>query len=228
MIGLQVAKLLEKDRKSGYEIKIIERDMDICKEISTQLMKTLVIHGDVTDVNLLKDEIVESDLTVSVTGDDEVNLMATLLAKSLGVKKSISEIIKPDYNLIFNKTGINCTISPRLTTVSEILKLIRKGDIVSLTILEEEEAEIIEIIIPESAPLTGKTIEEAKIPKGINITFLLRGNSIIIPGGKTTIKPYDRLVIFLKSEMTDYIDEYISKSKSLTKNVEKKFKLLSN
>lgn len=210
-IGLHVARLLEKNKKNGFNLKLIDKDLDKCKDICMYLNKTMVINGDVTNLEFLKQEdIPNTDVVVAVTGDDEVNLLTSLLAKQLGVKKTISEVVKADYNIVLNKIGVDSIISPRLLTVGQIMKLIRKINIVSLTILKNEKAEIVELIVPKNARIVGKKLAEANLPRGINIGTLVRDNNITIPNGSTEIRAGDRLVMFVKKEMNKILEESFS------------------
>lgn len=222
MIGLQIAKILEEDNHNSYKIKLMEKDMEKCNAISGLLKKTMVINGDVTDVNFLKEEVFGADATISVTGDDEGNLLSALIAKDLKVKRPISEVIKSDYYFLFNKMGMEYIISPRLTTVSKILKRIRKGNIVSLTILESEAAEIMELIVSDDALISGKEISQAEIPKGITITTLIRDNEVFIPTGATKLCPGDHVILFLKKGMVQYVDKLFSPKKDLSSFFKKK------
>ena len=201
-VGLQLAQMLERSQALS-RIKIIEKDADRCERISEELTRAQVFHGDVTDVRFLKNiQIREADLFVAVTGDDEVNLLSTLLAKKMGATKTVSEVIRQDYQLILSSIGIDKVVSPRLLTATIIMRLIRKGNIVSMTILREGKAQMMEAILPSGSPLDGKRIKDAGLPSGVLLAAIARGEQIIVPDGSDRIYGADRFVIFLPPQHT--------------------------
>ncbi|MCW3489614.1 Trk system potassium transporter TrkA [Dethiobacter alkaliphilus] len=201
-IGFQLAQMLEQSQ-SLSKIKIIEKNTDRCEKISEELSRTQVYHGDVTDVRFLKNiQIRDADLFIAVTGDDEVNLLSTLLAKKMGAKKTVSEVIRPDYQLILSSIGIDKVVSPRLLTATIIMRLIRKGNIVGMTILREGKAQMMEAIMPAGSSLEGKRIKDAGFPPGILLAAIARGEKILVPDGNERIYASDRFVIFLLPQHT--------------------------
>lgn len=222
-VGYQVAEILEK--KNKYSIKIIERNKDKCREIADLLNSTLVVQGDVTDISFLQEEeISRADVFVAVTGDDEVNLLSTLLADHLGARVTISEVIRPDYSLILDTIGIDRVVSPRLMTAAQIMKLIRKGDVISLTILREDKAEVVELIVPERAYVAHKRLKDIKLPPGILVGALVRDEDIYVPSGECKIYPGDRVVLFYLSQLSDEVDTFFSSEKKEVRGIEKFFK----
>ena len=202
-VGLQLAQMLEQGQALS-RIKIIEKDASRCEQISEVLTRTQVFHGDVTDVRFLKSiQIREADLFIAVTGDDEVNLLSTLLAKKMGAKKTVSEVIRQDYQLILSSIGIDKVVSPRLLTATIIMRLIRKGNIVSMTILKEGKAQMMEAILPLGSPLDGKRIKDAGFPEGVLLGAIARGEKIIVPDGNERMYGKDRFVIFLPPRHTN-------------------------
>jgi trk system potassium uptake protein TrkA len=192
-IGYYIAHALE-DRAG---VKIIEHDLDRCKFLSKNLGKTTVLQGDGSNESLLLEEnIANMDVLVTVTNNEELNIMASLLAKKLGVKKTITIVNRTDYLSMAHGLGLNAVLSPRLITASSILKYIRRGDILSLTAIAEERAEVIEARIGADSPLIGKALADAKLPKSSLIGAIVRGEKIIIPSGGDTINEGDRLIFF--------------------------------
>jgi len=123
-IGERLAKTLEKD---SIKTKIIESDIDRCYYLSEQMDKTIVLHGDGSDQKLFYEENVgQSDIVISVTGDDETNILVSLLAKNIGVYNTITRIGKSSYFPLLATIGIEQVVSSRLSAVSSILQDIRK------------------------------------------------------------------------------------------------------
>ncbi|SHJ87686.1 trk system potassium uptake protein TrkA [Geosporobacter subterraneus DSM 17957] len=196
--------LAEKLMALGVHVKLIEQDKERCKYLSEHLPNTLVIHGDGTDINLLDEEDMASmDAFVGVTGFDEENLLMSLMAKQAGVEKVIAKVSRTNYVHVIEKLGIDVALNPVNITASEILKFIRGGRVVSVSLLLRGQAEVTEVIAKERMQIVGKPICELELPKGIIIGAIVRQGRVLIPDGRSVIQANDRLVIFcLQSEIT--------------------------
>ncbi|HEN21427.1 MAG TPA: Trk system potassium transporter TrkA, partial [Desulfobacteraceae bacterium] len=140
--GAILASALE---HSKINAKIIEKDKDTCVSLAEKLERVIVIHGDGTDKNLLQEiNIQDADFMVVITGDEEKNVLISLLATSLGVKRTITRVSNLSYIPFVSAIGINTVVSPRLSAVRAILQHIRRGKIISVTPLKLEYAEAIE------------------------------------------------------------------------------------
>ena len=204
-IGYNLAKILE---RSSYKVKIIEKDYRKCQLLSSQLGRTLVIHGDGTDISLLEEEdISQSDMLVAVTGDDKVNLLVSLLAKHLGVKKTVAQIRRSDYIPLVEKVGIDVAVSPRMLTAGAILKHIRKGDIISVTLLGGAKAEMLEMVAPDSGRIINRPLQKIRFPRGIIIEAIARGNKVIVPTGKDSILAGDLVMVFALPTAVTKVEE---------------------
>ena len=207
-IGYQVASMLESNSKSNCNVKLIERNVECCEEIASQLNKTLILRGDATDLSLLEqEEIQEADVLVAVTGDDRTNILASVLAMQFGVHKTICEAVNQEYIPLFHKIGIDHTISPRLLTAAQILKLIRKGEVLSMYLTEDGKLEIVELNVSPEAKVLNKKLQHAGIPKGILIGAILRKGKVIMPSGDDTILAGDNLIIFTRPQMNKHLDQ---------------------
>ncbi len=210
-IGLQLASMLESNKKNNCNVKLIEKDEAWCEEIASQLNKTLVLQGDATDLSFLEqEEISTADVLVAVTGDDRTNILASVLAKQFGVKKIICEVINHEYIPLFQTIGINHIISPRLLTAAQILKLIRKGEVISMSLIREGKMEILEVNVPPDARVVNKEIQHAGIPKGILIGAILRKDKVIMPRGNDLILAGDHLIVFTSPQMNNQLDRLFS------------------
>ncbi len=210
-VGTQLARYLEESLSSSIIIKIIDKDQDCCERLAEDLMRTQVFHGDVTDVNFLQSiNLGEADIFVAVTGDDEINLLSTLLAKKMGAKKTVSEVIRKDYKLILSSIGIDRVVSPRLLTAKMIMRLITRGTIVSMTILHEGKAEMMEAVVPAGAPIAGRKIKDSGLPEGVLLGAIARNSGIIIPDGSERILEGDRIVFFALPDQAESLDKLFS------------------
>ncbi len=206
-IGYYIATNME----HKADIKIIERDAERCKYLSRYLGKTLVLHGDGTDQKLLLEEnIGDMDAFVAVSNNEELNIMASLLAKKLGAKKTIAIVNRTDYIPLAHSLGLQAILSPRLITASTILRYVRRGDILSLTAVAEDKAEILEARVSRTSPLIGKTLKDAKLPKSSLIGAIIRDEKIIIPSGADIILENDKLIIFTLRESIKDIEKILA------------------
>ncbi|MBU1036057.1 Trk system potassium transporter TrkA [bacterium] len=196
-IGIQTAAILA---KLGINTKLIERDKEKCEKIAESLPHTLVINGDGTNIDLLKSEGIETtDGFVAVTGFDEDNLLVALLAKHLGAKKVIAKVDRTNYIPILEKIGVDAVVNPRMTTASAILRFIRRGKIISLTLLKEGEAEVIELIVSPHSKIINTPLKKANLPQNTIIGAIVRKDEVIIPHGNDIIQPEDEIIIFALS-----------------------------
>lgn len=189
-----LAKELE---KANINVKIIEQNEERCRELAERLNNTLVLHGDGTDISLLKAEKVEGmDAFVSVTGFDEENILVALLAKQLGAKKVIAKVSRSSYTSLIETIGIDNAVIPKIITARDILRLIRGGKIISMSLLIGGRAEVLEIIPQEGTPILNKPLKEIGIPQGVIIGAIFRKGKVIIPNGESIINSTDRVIVF--------------------------------
>ncbi len=193
-IGMYLAQQLE---KMNCQAKIVERSEQRCSFLAETLEKTLVLHGDGTDEELLREESIENvDTFIAVTSDEEDNILISLLGKNLGASRVISLINKPEYISLISSLGVDIVVSPRAASVSGILQFVRRGKIVSVTTLMEERMEALETIAMETSDIVNKPLRKINFPEGAIIGAVVRGDEVIIPDGETVIKPDDKVIIF--------------------------------
>jgi len=211
-IAIQTALILA---KLGINTKLIERDKEKCDKIAELLPHSLIINGDGTNIDLLKSEgIKTTDGFVAVTGYDEYNLLVALLAKHLGTKKVIAKIDRSNYIPILEKIGVDAVVNPRIITTSAILQFIRKGEIVSLTLLKEGKAEVIELMVHSNSKIINKPLRNANLPKNSIIGAVIRKDRVIIPHGDDTIQAQDKIIIFALSSAIKKIEKIFDGEKS--------------
>ncbi len=209
-IGLSVAKRLE---KSDVHVKLIELSEERCKLLSEELDKTVLLHGDASDVSLLQEENIGNvDVFLAVTDDEEDNMLISLLAKRLGAKKVVSLVNRSEYIPIASSIGIDSAISPRILTAGAILRFIRKGKVLSVSTLRENEAEAMEIQALPTSAIVNKPIRKIKFPKDAIIGAIVRGDKVIIPSGDDMIMPDDKVVIFTLSKSIKKVEKALAVS----------------
>ena len=203
-VGYMLAKNLE-DMK--IKTKIIEKNYDRCEYLAQELGKTLVINGDGTNLKLLdEEEIGTCDVAISVTNNDERNLLCSLLVKQLGVKRVISRVSKVLNIPLFEKVGIDIAMSTGNAVLNEIRNNLKKTNIGILATVEQGKGEVLVVEVPQNYQT--RKIMEFKLPaKGI-VGIVQRRNRILIPNGKTQVMSGDMLIIFTTSENAQIIRKY--------------------
>ena len=203
-VGLMLAKSLENLK---IKTKIIEASYSRCEELSEELSHTLVIHGDGTDLKLLdEEEINECDVAISVTNNDERNLLCSLIAKQLGVKRAIARVSQVLNIPLFEKVGIDIAISPKNSAINEVRNDLAENDVDILATVEQGQGEVLEIVVkPE---FSGKRIMDLNLPVPAIIGIVQRKNQILIPKGNTDIRFEDILIIFTKAEDAEAVKEF--------------------
>lgn len=209
-VGYFLAKQL---LRLGVRVKIIEQDRDRCMFLSTKLPEAIVIHGDGTDSQLLDDEdLAHMDAFVGVTGFDEHNLLMALLAKQEGVPIVVSKVGKFGYLNLLSKLNIDFALNPTDTSIAEILKYARGGQIMAATMLLEGQAEVVEIIIHEDLACAGEQIKHLDLPKGLVVAAMIHNKQAFVPNGSTVLNVGDRLVIFCMNSNLDALQQFIRPS----------------
>ncbi len=203
-VGFMLAKSLE-DVK--IKTKIIEKNYDRCLFLSQQLDKTLVINGDGTDLKLLnEEEIGSSDVVISVTNNDEKNLLCSLLVKQLGVKRVISRVSKVLNIPLFEKVGIDIALSSKTSAIKEVRNDLDETDVDILATVEQGEAEVLEINLKSEFDKT--LLKDLEMPAPAIVGTVQRRNHVIIPKGDTELRLNDILIIFTKSDDSQTIRNY--------------------
>lgn len=189
---------------SGIMVKVIEQSAERCDYLAENLKGAMVICGDGTDLDLLQDEgLGEMDALVSLTGNDEENLMLALLGKQQGVPKVVAKVSRSNFVPIIEQLGIDRAVNPVLISAGEIVRFVQGGQIASLSLLFGGQAEVVEIIVPEDAPVVGRKLAQAKVPRGLIVGAIVREGQVFIPNGNSVIEGQDRVILFcLQSEIS--------------------------
>jgi K+ transport systems, NAD-binding component len=213
-IGRRLATAIE-DR---YQVKLIEYNKANAERLAIDLNKTLVLAGDVTDEELLENEhIGQMDVYCALTNDDENNIMSSLLAKRMGVRKVIALINRRSYVDLLQAGQIDIAISPAQATIGTLLARVRRGDCVAVHSLRRGAAEALELVAhgdTRSSRVVGRRIEEIELPKGATIGAIVRRRSlegaegaaydhqVIIAHHDVIIEPEDHVIVFVVNKRT--------------------------
>lgn len=206
-VGLYVAQTIEA-KQPKTKVKLIEPNLTRANAIADGLRRSLVLHGSALDQKLLNEaEIQDADLLVALTNDDQVNMLAGVMAKRLGCKSSLVLINNPDYLDLSKSLGIDAHISPRSVTISRVLQHVRRGRIRAVHSVQKGRAEIIEAEALETSPLVGAPLRDLDLPDGLRIGAIYRNGEVIRPDGSVRIKPQDRVVIFATAEAVKQVEQ---------------------
>ncbi len=209
-VGLFVAQGIEAEN-SGVTAKIIEIDPERAKFAAQALRHTVVLNGDALDLEILTEANVgAAEAVVAVTNDDEVNILASLLAKRQGSKRVLTLVNKTTFDSLIPTLGIDAVVSPRAITVSTILQHVRRGRIRSVHSLREGFAEIIEADALETSGIVNKPLSEINLPAGIIIGAIVRDDEVMIPRPDTRIQVRDRVVLLATTDAVKVIEKMFS------------------
>lgn len=191
-IGRKAAKLLEDE----INIKIIEKDKEKSVELADFLQRALVIQGDGRDIDLLAQEgIVDMDGFIAVTEDAETNIITCLMAKHLGVTKTIALVDNVDYIPLTQTIGLDSLINKKLITASNISRFIRKASIISIASLQGIDAEVVEYVVGDNAKVIKAPIRDIKFPKNVILGGYVRNGEGYIAVGNSQLLPGDKVVV---------------------------------
>jgi len=209
-VGRATARIL--DGEKDLTIKLIDSDADRALALADELERTLIIHGDGRDFNLLATEgVLETDALVSATDDEETNILTSLLAKHLGVTKTIALVNRREYLPLMAPIGVNAAVNTNVITSNAILRLIRRGDVVSLASLSGLDAQAVEYLAHADSRITRKPLSRVRFPQGAILGAVTRGDAVFIPVGGTRIQPEDHVIVFSLPQALPDVDKLFSK-----------------
>jgi len=199
-IGVRLAKALE----NKYLVKLIEHNLERANYVSEELARTIVLHGDAADEDLLLDENIEdTDIFCAVTNADEANIISSMLAKRLGADKVMSLINRAAYVDLVQSDVIDIAISPQQATIGSLLAHIRKGDVVVVHSLRRGAAEAIEAVAhgdENTSKVVGRCIQDIKLPPGTSIGAIVRKDAVIIAHHDTVIEAEDHVILLVANK----------------------------
>ena len=192
-VAVYLCKMLERLK---IRTILIEKDEEYAQQLAEELDHTLVIHGEPNQTELWEMEgLEETDAFLSLTKDDEENLLTGLIARNNQIPIVIALLEKLAYVPLVHKVGVNTAVSSRLAIVDKILKYVRRGNIMSLATLKDNDAEIIEFLATEKCKVLNTPIKELKLPEEILFGIISRGRETFIPTGYSQIHEGDKVVV---------------------------------
>ena len=197
-VGLNLATAMVREK---FDVTLIEKNRDLCNNAASEL-DSLIIHGSGTEIKILEEaNVSEADVFVAATGNDDTNLLACLMVKKYNPKKIIARISDPKHEHAFKVAGIDITVSPELTAVSYLEKLIIRPKIADMVILGKGNAELLNIPV-ENNKIIGKKIGEINPGKYYIICAIYKSPSyeIMIPEPNMVLEANDKISILIKTK----------------------------
>lgn len=208
-VGAKVARLLGK-KGTNWQVTLLEPQEKAANTIACENQNVLVIHGDPTDPDLLAQEgIGEADAFISVTDDEESNIITCLIAKHLNVHKTVALVSKPDYVPLTQTIGLDAAINKKSAATNAIHRHVRQGQVISVTSLVGIKAEVVELEAMKGSKITKHPLYKLKLPKGCLVGGILNnGSKAEIATGFSQIEAGDRVILFVLPEALDQITNF--------------------
>ena len=199
--------------KQDVQVKIFDTNRERCRLIAAKLSgASMAINADGTNLELLQSEgVADADVMICLTGDDKLNLLLALMGRHMGVKKTIVKVDRYDYIELMEKVGVDIVLSSRVLAASEVLAFVRRGGIVSVSLLEGAKAEAIEVVVQAGARVSGKKLMDAALPRECLVCGYVRGSETFVPNGHTVLEPGDRAIIIVKVKHSKNVLKYFQK-----------------
>jgi len=204
-VGFCLARYLE---ESNLEVKLIEKNEKRCELIASELDNTLILNGDGTDLDLLKREnAFDCDVVVSVTDNDETNLISSLLIKKMGSKRAIARVNKYSYTNLYETLGIDYEVNFKLETMRAI-KFCMTTEFNSIMDIDKK-VKVIDFIAGETMPIVKDALKNLNLPKRMIVGAIIREGRVIIPRGSDKINSGDEVIIFTNINEFEQVREFI-------------------
>lgn len=204
-IGFEVAQLLE---NRGFEPVVVERDEERARWLAEELPGSVVMECDATDRDFLeREDVGEADVVVAALDSDERNLLSSLIASSMGARRSVAVVENVEYVDLFEAVGLDVAVNPREVVAEEIVRLTQDGHTENLAFVGSEQAEVLEIEVVEDSIFADRTLGEAdaELPEGVVVGAISRGLELVVPRGETEIKVGDHVVLFVDDAVYDEV-----------------------
>ncbi|MBQ9473897.1 MAG: Trk system potassium transporter TrkA [Bacteroidales bacterium] len=201
-IGRYAALTLE----DQMHITLVEQDPSRCLDLSELLHKTLVINGDATDIELLKEEgLQRNDAFIAVTDSSETNVLTCLHARRLGIRKTIALVENTGFIDLSQQVGIDTIVNKKLITASYIARLIVRGSAVRSKWLSGTNAELIEFIVGHRSKALRSPLGQLRMPQGSTVGGIVRGEEGLLPYRDMQLMEGDKVVVFAMPEVMDLV-----------------------
>ena len=208
-VGARLARSLAVVRKKS--IKVIEPNPDRARRLAEALPNVLVLNGDPTDIDLLAAEgLAEMDAIAAVTDNEESNLVACLMAKHLGVRKTVGLLSKRAYIPISQTIGLDAAINVKLAVSSEVSRFLRGKHVLSVATIHGVDAEILELRPEAGSAITQGPLKDVELPQGTLVGAVIHKDRVEIATGTTHLTPQSSAIVFSLPHLTSTIEAYFN------------------
>lgn len=209
--GSQIGEMVARNiSKSIDSVKIVESDRKRCHELSERTAdNVVVVNGDVRNSDfLLEEDIREMDAFVAVTGNDEQNVLACVVAKRFGVARTIAEVENLEYISLAEQLGVDAVINKKMITAGKIFKMTLSNKVRFVKYMSGTNAEVMEYIVAQGSKITSRPLKDINFPANAVVGGVIRGNDSFIAVGDTLIEPYDRVAVFALPDAVKEVDKF--------------------
>jgi len=208
-IGERVARVLSQEKDT--RVKLIEPDRATAERLAEELIDVLVIHGEESDIDMLATEgITDMDAFVGVKDDEASNLVTCLMAKHLGVAKTVALLSTAAYLPISQRIGIDAAVNKKRAVASEVLRFLRGKHVLSHATVAGLDAEILELQASMGSQITKMPLQELEIPHGVLIGAILGAHGPEVATGRSKVKVGDRVIVFSLPGLVDEVERLFS------------------
>lgn len=211
-IGSYVAGYLARNR---YDVRLVDRNEDKCRELAESLSDVLILNGDISDESIFQDErLAETDLIITATENEELNILASVYAKTKGAGRALALISRPNYLNLAASLGIDATVSPKLSSVNAIVQYLRRGNIRSIHTLFDGRSEVIEFSLSDNHAVVGTALKDLRIPNHALVLAIRRDDADLIPDGHTVLQADDLVMVFVKKGAIEKLERLFSEEQA--------------
>jgi trk system potassium uptake protein TrkA len=182
--------------EEGIQTLVVDQEPAKIQDISEKVPKAIGVVGDPTDPKLLRAEGIDTaDAVLALSGWDEINILGCLVAKAVGVPTAVARLHRHDLVRLLAGVGIDAAVSTRLAAADEILRFVRRGNILSVATFQDSDAEAIEVEVAANSPSAGKSLRDLHLPHELIVGGIIRGDEVFVPRGDSVIAVGDHLIV---------------------------------
>jgi len=207
-VGTHIADDLS---RAGHDVVIIERDEHMVERTSSRHPVTWVV-GDACEVRTLQQVGLETcDVLVAATGDDEDNLVVSLLARQeFAVPKVVARVNHPGNEWLFNQSwGVDVSVSAPHLLTSLVTEAVSVGSLVRLLDFEGGGVRIIEVTLADTSPAADRTLMELELPRDATVVAVVRQGHVVVPGGDTVLLRGDEVLVLVTTEAESFVQRVL-------------------